>query len=69
MASVTFLADMEDVGMPYETHLEHLNQKHDALEQAISCETQRPIPDTIRLGELKRQKLRIKDEINRLAHV
>lgn len=55
--------------MPYETHLEHLNQKHDALEQAISCETQRPIPDTIRLGELKRQKLRIKDEINRLAHV
>lgn len=53
--------------MPYESHLEHLHQKHDALEQAISLEVQRPNPDNFRLGELKRQKLRIKDEMSRLA--
>jgi len=52
--------------MAQEAHIEQLTQKHASLEQAISAEVQRPVPDGIRLAELKRQKLRIKDEIAKL---
>ena len=34
-----------------------------ALKQAIEEENGRPHPDEIRVGELKREKLKIKDEI------
>ena len=52
--------------MAYESHIEHLVQKHTTLENAIFEEKQRPLPDNVRIAELKRQKLRIKDELNRL---
>ena len=52
--------------MPNESHIEQLSHKHASLEIAISQEKQRPIPDAIRITDLKRKKLRIKDEINRL---
>ena len=42
-----------------------LHKKHTSLEEAISQETQRPFPDQARIAELKKQKLRIKDQ---LAH-
>ena len=41
-----------------------LNDKHATLERAIEEENQRPHPDDVRLSELKREKLRIKDEIH-----
>ncbi len=37
--------------------------KHASLERAIDEENHRPHPDDFRLTELKREKLRIKDEI------
>ena len=40
-----------------------LRDKHASLERAIDEESQRPYPDDIRLSELKREKLRIKDEM------
>ncbi|MEE8189512.1 MAG: YdcH family protein [Kiloniellales bacterium] len=40
-----------------------LRTKHAFLEQAIEEENQRPLPDDIRLSQLKREKLRVKDEI------
>ncbi|MCH7805997.1 MAG: YdcH family protein [Proteobacteria bacterium] len=42
-----------------------LHKKHNLLEEAISQEIQRPCPDQTRIAELKKQKLRIKDQ---LAH-
>ncbi len=54
--------------MNAEAHVEALKEKHANLEQAIVEERQRPIPDSLRLAELKKQKLRIKDEIERLHH-
>ena len=44
-------------------HIEALHTKHLSLKQEIEDEGQRPCPDDFRLAELKRQKLRIKDEI------
>ena len=40
---------------------EALEQKHAALEALIDQEEHRPHPDDIRLHELKKEKLRIKD--------
>ena len=44
---------------------DELKTQHQELEAAIDQELARPSPDDLRLNELKRQKLRIKDE---LAH-
>lgn len=43
--------------------IDSLKAKHAALEAAIHEEETRPLPDATRLHELKRQKLKIKDEI------
>ncbi len=53
--------------MSTETHIEHLNLKHEELEEALHEESHRPAPDTSRLALLKREKLKIKDEIQRLS--
>ena len=53
--------------MNTEVRVESLKTKHANLEEAILEERQRPVPDNLRLSELKRQKLRIKDELARLS--
>ena len=40
-----------------------LRKRHAGLEARIKDEEGRPLPDHIRLSELKRKKLSIKDEI------
>ncbi len=47
-------------------HISELERKHQALEQKIAAETVHPNPDAVRLAEMKRQKLTLKDELNRL---
>ena len=46
-------------------HLSALSVKHNVLDQRISAESQRPVPDPMILTELKKQKLRIKEEMSR----
>jgi len=52
--------------MSMASHLSALEQKHKSLEQQIEDELARPLADANRVRELKRQKLRLKDEITRL---
>lgn len=52
--------------MTTDAHLSALESKHHRLEDEISGEMHRPSPDTIRITSLKREKLRIKEEISRL---
>ena len=47
-------------------HVEALRARHAALKHAVEEENQRPHPDEFRIAELKREKLRIKDEIAKL---
>lgn len=54
--------------MSVQEHIEALRSKHLDLKQEIEEENQRPHPDDLRIAELKRQKLRIKDEIALLEH-
>ena len=48
-------------------HLDSLKAKHTDLETLIEQEEARPRPDENKINELKRQKLRIKDEIAHLT--
>ncbi len=48
-------------------HIEALKAKHASLEQAITQEVRRPHPDDDVVCSLKKRKLQIKDEINRLS--
>ncbi|WP_376093201.1 YdcH family protein [Roseomonas sp. CCTCC AB2023176] len=46
--------------------LQSLKDRHSALEARIGMEAQRPLPDSLALGRLKREKLRLKEEMERL---
>ena len=47
-------------------HLATLNARHAALEASVNAETRRPMPDQVVLAKLKREKLKLKEEISRL---
>jgi hypothetical protein len=49
-----------------EPHLTELEKKHRALEQELEEAMSHPGVDTLTLTELKRRKLSLKDEIERL---
>ena len=53
--------------MSLDSHIKELEAKHHALEAKIEQELAHPAPDDLAIAELKRQKLRIKDELTRLA--
>jgi hypothetical protein len=46
--------------------IEVLKQKHASLETALEDENNRPMPDSSVVVNLKREKLAIKDELQRL---
>jgi hypothetical protein len=45
-----------------------LSEKHRALDRKIEEEQGRPTADPLKIAEWKRQKLRLKDEMERLKH-
>jgi len=52
--------------MTLSAHRAALETKHRKLDREILDEEIRPLPDSIRIGALKTQKLRIKDKITSL---
>lgn len=46
--------------------LRSLEERHAALERQIGDEDARPRPDEAEIGRLKREKLRLKEEIEKL---
>jgi hypothetical protein len=55
--------------MAIEQRIETLKASHASVEAALHTENTRPHPDDVRIRDLKRAKLRIKDEILRLKPV
>ncbi|HWA04336.1 MAG TPA: DUF465 domain-containing protein [Rhizomicrobium sp.] len=47
-------------------HIQELSEKHKQLEDSINAEMANPDWDEIRVAALKKEKLRIKDELERL---
>lgn len=48
------------------THISALQIKHAGLEKQIQMEMSRPLPDDTLVAQLKRKKLKIKEELSRL---
>lgn len=52
--------------MMQQPRLRSLQERHALLERQIAAEGARPLPDAGTLGRLKRAKLRLKEEMQRL---
>lgn len=52
--------------MSLENRIESLKTRHASLEGRIAAEDLRPMPDSDALARLKREKLRLKEEMERM---
>jgi hypothetical protein len=52
--------------MALQGHIQELSEKHKKLEELIETEMTHPDWNEVRVAALKKQKLRIKDELERL---
>jgi hypothetical protein len=52
--------------MALESHVAELERRHQALDREIEDALNRPGTDPLRLAEMKKRKLHLKDEISRL---
>ncbi len=52
--------------MAIEARLRELGSRHQTLEKVIEEETRRPSNDSLRVHELKRQKLKLKEQMEML---
>ena len=57
--------DPEEISndLGFDDYVASLAAKHANLEKEIQDEAERPVPNPLSLGELKRRKLRVKDRI------
>lgn len=53
--------------MTVASHLQELRRKHDNLSTMVEQEQRSPGSDALRIAELKKQKLKLKEEITRLS--
>jgi hypothetical protein len=54
--------------MAMQAHLAELERRHQALEDELADALAHPSTDDMKIAELKRRKLQVKDEIARLRH-
>lgn len=53
--------------MSLTSHLQELRRKHEALNQQVEKALRSPAIDDLTVAEMKKQKLRLKEEITRLS--
>ena len=51
-----------------QAHIDALNARHASIEGMIAAEMLRPLPDSTRVARLKREKLKLKEEITRARY-
>lgn len=54
--------------MSIASHVEELRKKHQALSDAVEKAQRSPAADDFHITQMKREKLRLKEEISRLTH-
>lgn len=54
--------------MSLQGHIAELSRRHQVIDKQIEAEKVHPAPDPVKLSELKRKKLLLKDELFKLAH-
>ncbi len=53
--------------MTMSSHLQELRKKHESLSEMVEMAQKSPASDDLHITELKKQKLRLKEEIHRLS--
>lgn len=53
--------------MTMSAHLEQLKRKHQTLSEAVEDAQRSPSVDGLQIAEMKKQKLRLKEEIERFS--
>jgi len=53
--------------MSLNAHLQELRRKHQVLADQVESAQRRPATDDLVIAEMKKQKLRLKEEITRLS--
>jgi hypothetical protein len=53
--------------MTVASHLQELRRKHDHLSAMVEQAQRSPATDALKISDLKKQKLRLKEEITRLS--
>ena len=53
--------------MSLSAHLQELRRKHQALSDQVEAAQRNPATDALSIAEMKKQKLRLKEEITRLS--
>ena len=54
--------------MTVASHLQELRRKHETLSDIVEREQRSPATDALKIADLKKQKLKLKEEITRLSH-
>lgn len=54
--------------MSLSSHLQELRKKHESLSDQVETALRSPAVDGLQITALKKQKLKIKEEIERLSH-
>ncbi|EKE44123.1 hypothetical protein OCGS_1639 [Oceaniovalibus guishaninsula JLT2003] len=54
--------------MSLDAHVSELRKKHQNLSDMVEDAQRSPGTDALRITELKREKLRLKEQIDRLSH-
>ncbi|WP_347267541.1 YdcH family protein [Paracoccus sp. (in: a-proteobacteria)] len=54
--------------MSVESHVQELRRKHQSLSNAIEAAHRSPGVDDLAIAQMKKEKLRLKEEISRLSH-
>ncbi len=57
----------KETSMTVSAHLQELRRKHQTLSDQVEAAQRSPGSDDLEIASLKKQKLRLKDEISRLA--
>jgi hypothetical protein len=57
----------EEDDMALSSHLQELRKKHQSLSEQVEAAQRSPSTDDLEITDLKKQKLRLKEEIQRLS--
>lgn len=60
----SFIHHLHEENVMENSHISALSAKHAGLEARIKAESSRPMPDAILVASLKKQKLRVKEEMS-----
>jgi hypothetical protein len=68
LLATVVVTNKERMRMTIASHLVELRRKHETISEMVEGLQRSPGSDSLRIAELKKQKLKLKEEIERLSH-